>query len=179
MKIFAMAVVAASLLASAAQAATFGFSFADDADLSKIVSGYLTFDDAVLTVDGKYKALSAKLTTVPEGFEIFAEREFTFSPANSFTFVSGNITAGEYLTAATNKEGRARPFGLNFLNFSFLDNPDGSETFGADGGIQAATPVTFSRIADGVSAVPVPAALPLMLGGLGAIGALRFRRKAA
>lgn len=62
----------------------------------------------------------------------------------------------------------------SYTSIAFLNVPGSSDVFGFDDMIIG----DRQQITDPPSEVPLPAGLPLLLAGLGAIGALRMRRKA-
>ena len=159
-----------------AQALSFNFSFTHDTSSGSVFGFPGELDPDVITglitglEEGTGAAASVEILTGPASFTpipaIFAPIDFSSGTTsfNSFTVTGGEIVGSEF--------GYSNGFSSLLLNndFNFLLTADGQQFF--------ALSVTFTRVpTSGVSAVPLPAALPLFGTGLAFMGFIGWRRK--
>ena len=166
---FVIPVVSALFISMATgpvEASTFAFSF------TNILNGDGTVTGVVILNNTDTAATSVRVVSNTDGFGI---GEYVGSPEpnfNAFTVVSGQITSALFLDfgiANTPPAVTCCSIRLEFggQNFTGLTNDPDSLSESSRSGL------TFTP----VSAVPLPAALPLFATGLGVLGLLGWRRK--
>ena len=162
-------ILATSFWSYPANALTFQFSFtnvvADGGTVVGIVSGLLDNQTS--------PALSVQVTSNTGGFGV---GEYVGHPnLNSFQVTAGNITAANFFVFGQNNTapdvtccGLALGTTFSLLTAGLTNSP-------SEGSGDARAGLTFTAIA--IAETPLPAALPLFAGGLGALGLLGWRRK--
>lgn len=162
------------VMAGAASAATFGFTFNNIEGLTAgTVSGTITLADG----DGTFAATSVIVEDAPVSLGYSLSEEFISSNypnvvANSFVVANGLITDANFV-AINATDGLVLSYDVG-ANFSFL-NVVGSASEGSGVYDGTSRSLEFTQVAP----VPLPAGLPLLLVGLGSFGILSRRRKAA
>lgn len=176
--------VSAAISADRAQAAQVSFELIVTAARGGLfegqssTAGAVFFDeDLVPTAPGSFVDLSfsgVNGTTADPSFGLFFDAgPYTFTEADAlsepvFTFIDGLLSSISYIVTFGSSSNDLVAFGVE--QFTFLDRP--AITFDGD------TYTVHAFFKPLVSAVPLPAGLPLMVGGLGLLALLR-RRKAA
>ena len=161
-------VLAAGIAAFAAPAtaATYNFSFSnDDGGTAGTVSGTIELGDG----DGVFAALAVFLNAFPAALGLGAapvDTNATSAGTNSFTVAGGQVTDADYFGLIDGSTALA----LNSQGSTFLDK-SGEAGFGATG-VQDLDGSTLS-----ISAVPLPASMPLLLAAFGGIALMRRRAK--
>jgi hypothetical protein len=158
--------------AASAQAAVFNFSFNnEDGAVSGTVMGQLTLADG----DGAgLAATNVTLLNYPAALGL-APAPMVVGNGGSFTVLGGMITFASYSVAFN----PSTALFLNTTGFAALDKLN-CACYGTQGVLDSdASSLVFSSTLP--AAVPLPASMPLMAAGLGALGvvARRRRRRAA
>lgn len=151
--------LAALTLAAAAQAATYSISGSFDSDpTTPVLTGSFSFDEAQVAAGGFDGAFDLSDLTIHFGGETFT----LLQAADPYVQFEGGLLTGPnalFTTSAGGQLSLQSFFGSSNFNYAI----NGSDIGGA---------LT-------ISAVPEPASLALMLGGLGAVMLVSRRRKAA
>jgi|GEM_PF-2736434 len=206
-RLLPIAVIAAGLSSGSAQAATFYSSYAGWNDDTTGTLVYEDFSDPVSSADVlaiNSDLTSTAVGGVSSGYQRVNGGELQLSwgdglfegePArfSSFTWDFAEAITGFHLTLGDFESGFTMSFdeGTGVEVFDLHSFTSGSGPFGFQFD-QAISSITFSttwnydlssmddlyyKIASNTSVVPVPAALPLLLGGLGGLGFLGWRNK--
>ena len=172
----ALMTVAAMLSSSPTYATTYYFEFTNTlgtggGEIAGTVTGEL--DGSVS--GSTFTATGVFIDSYPSGLELgTSQLSGTATAQNSFPLdSSGNIISSDAEFLSENVSGGA---GGNDLCINVCSSPYNTELRNVFSGLFVATneAVTFS---DAPFATPIPAALPLFAGGLGAMGLLGWRRK--
>ncbi|SLN20605.1 hypothetical protein PEL8287_00856 [Roseovarius litorisediminis] len=171
--ILGLATAALLVATSAANAATFSFSFSNE---NGLVSGDVT--GLILTPDGDgtFAINSLTIQTAPAGIGFGLPVVINSFFQNSITVAGGNVTDSSITSLFLGGTAISLAGDTGGVNgASFLDLLGGAN-FGATGVRDAdSSTLTFAA----VGAVPLPAALPLMAAGFGLFGLMGWRRKKA
>lgn len=153
------------------------FRFAEDLELtglSQLIDPDANGNAKFLIFEGDTLAFSQTVSfTDTGGLQAIASNPFSFSVTAGVDYFIGailDVTAQFAFSVGDDIQG-------SITNFSANQNVDGFANPVLDG--QAGAAIAVSLLGgEQVSAVPVPAALPLLISGLAALGFLRYRRKA-
>ena len=173
---FGLTMVVALATAGAAQAAVKGYDFAwtSTAPTTQFsLEGMFTFDDLIA---GAIVTEDELLSFMFEGFQgTTSLGTFSGTPDNfNFDAIAGQfLVGGIFPGSSSNQEWGSIPAGVFFITGS------GQEILGLDGLSLGFNPVGQSTLtaSEKVSAVPLPAALPLFLTVLAGMGFLRWWKR--
>jgi len=167
-----LSAIAAVLVSTGAQAATIEIDVGDLVFSNALdgVAPYQLGGDTTFLLDTATQAITGVGVTSPETGVAYTSGTWTLGEIDLLSAGTLRINIDPFVTLAQ-LEGLA--VGESFTNF-----PSGDETESLiSGGFFAFIngPITATRIADIGGEIPVPASLPLLLGGLGAFAFLRRR----
>jgi hypothetical protein len=155
-------VLAANFLSCPANALTFHFSFTD------AISGAGTVQGTISDLSDNTSSQQAEHVQVTSTTGGFGVGEYVGNPvSNSFDVNAGVITSVFFVSLGV-LNSTCCSLRMSDPNFAGLSNNPGSVADDPNAGL------TFTLVPE---VVPLPAALPLFAGGLGALGLLGWRRK--